>query len=192
MQLDAGDLAVAPRLRVRLGHVQLVVDVRVGRPGVRAERVQDLARELDVERAVQQHLARVGIGDESALVADDRRVHVEHRRDAPRALEHAARREEDVDPAPLDGAHRVDRPLRRAEGDAVEDRPVEIRRDRADGRRIEPGRQHRGVREAGYLPATAATYAATSFACWPLSSPAGMILPPLAIWRATRASSGLS
>ena len=157
MQLDAGDLAVAPRLRVRLGHVQLVVDVRVGRAGVRAERVQDLARELDVERTVQQHVARVGIGDEAALVADDRRVHVEHLRDAPRALEHPARREEDVDPAPLDGADRVDRPLRGAEGDAVEDRPVEIRRDRADRGRIEPGGSTEAVRETGYLPATAAT-----------------------------------
>ncbi len=91
VHLDPGDLGVADRLGVRLGDVQLVVDVGVRRARVWPERVQDLDGQIDLERRVQQHLTGVGVGDQATLVADDRRVHVELVRDPARALEHASR-----------------------------------------------------------------------------------------------------
>jgi len=164
VHLDAGDLGVADRLGVRLGDVQLIVDVGVRRACVRTERVQDLVGQLDLERGVQQHLARVGVGDEPSLVADDRAVYAELGRDAPRAPEHPPRREDDLDAGGLGGADRGDRARRGAEGHPVEDRPVEIGGDRPHRPRVEPGRQHRVVRTAVSavdqpppLPATAAT-----------------------------------
>ena len=109
MHVHAGDLRVADRLGVRLGDVQLVVDVCVGRAGMRAERVQDRDGEIDLERRVLQHLAGVGLGHEAALVADDRAVHADLVGDAPGALEHPPRGEDHMDAAGLGSAHRRDR-----------------------------------------------------------------------------------
>ena len=70
---DARDLRVAQGRLVLLPHVELVVDVEIRAPRVLlGHGAQDLARQRRVDRAVHEHLARHGIANERALVADER------------------------------------------------------------------------------------------------------------------------
>ena len=71
---DSQPLEARVRARVRglLGDVEPVVDVDVRREAVGEQRRDRLARDLELERLVEKELARPGIHDRSALVADDR------------------------------------------------------------------------------------------------------------------------
>ena len=66
--------AYAPRLRGHLGDVELVVDVAVEVEALGLDGVDRLARERERDRDVAQELAGTRVGDDGALVADDRIV----------------------------------------------------------------------------------------------------------------------
>ena len=93
--------------------------------------------------------------------------------------EHAAGRDQAGDAGRLGPCDRTGGAHRRLER-LIEHRAVEIHRDRAHGARVEARRQLQHVRSAGYLPATAATYAATFAASAPVTSFGGMGPPPTA------------
>ena len=112
-----------------LGHVQLVVDIAVDRPAL--ERRDRLARELERDRHVAEEPARGGLGDDRALVADDRLVDTGRVDVRLHRLEHAPGDDDDVDPL---GPHPGDRLARaRPELDVLRDqRAVEVAGERLD------------------------------------------------------------
>ena len=96
MERDVLEVRIRPRLGCRLGHVQLVADVRVQVHALGRDGLDRLARELQRDRHVAEERP-VGVGDDRALVADDRVVEPglgEVARDRP---VHAAGDDHDVD-----------------------------------------------------------------------------------------------
>ena len=74
-----------------LGDVELVVDVAVERVALGLHGGDRLARELERDRLVAQEAPADRIGDDRALVADDRILDPGRRRVRPHRPEHPAR-----------------------------------------------------------------------------------------------------
>ena len=137
--------------------VELVVHVHVRRDAERPERGDRLARDLEVERLVQEELARSRIDHGRALVAHDRLLERRLVEVAPHRPEHAAGRHQHVDARALRASDRGARA--RAElPSGADERPVEVRGERLDGA-AEP------IRKEAQPPVDDATNCATSAIC---------------------------
>ena len=91
--------AYRSREGVQLRHVQVVVDVAVDVHALLLERDERLAGELDVDRDVAQEPAAHRLGDEGALVADDRVVDAGPLRVRADGAEHPAGHDHERDAA---------------------------------------------------------------------------------------------
>ena len=125
VQREVLEAGVALGLRRHLGDVELVVDVAVDVEALRADGGDRLARELERDRLVAQELAGARVGDDGALVADDRVVDAGLLQVRPHRAEHAAGDDDHADPG---GAGAGDRRLRPRPERAVlpDQRPVEV------------------------------------------------------------------
>ena len=130
VELDPVQLGVLPRMR-RVGrNVELVVDVDVRRVALLGQRRDRLARELERQRLVPQPVP-VGVGDDGALVADDRRVEVRRLERLPHGLDHASGHDDDRNPGRLRTRKRRER-ARVERAVLPHERAVEVGRDDVD------------------------------------------------------------
>ena len=131
---EALEAGVGARVLGLLGHVEPVVDVDVRREPVRLQRRDRLPRDVELDRLVQEELARPRVDHGRALVADDRLAD-------PRPLEvrldraeHPARRDEDRDSGRLRPRDRGERPIAQHRT-PVDQRAVEVAGERLHGLR---------------------------------------------------------
>ena len=150
--------------------VELVVDVQFGEMPSDSSARDRLARDLELDRLVQEELARSRVDDGRALVADDRLVERRLVEVAPHRAEHAAGRDDHGDARALRARDRGARA--RAELPVpADERPVEVAGERLD-RAAEP------IRKEAQPPVDDATNCATSAICCGSSWSSNDGIPP--------------
>src|SRR6266852_2297469 len=167
MDLDVLKIGIRARLRRHLGDVELVVDVAVDVEPGRDDGVDRLECNRARDRNVAEELAAHRIGDDGALVADDRVVESGLDRVRPRRDEHASRDDDHVRARRADRGDRGAR-ARVEHGVLGDQRPVEIAGEGGDPAR-KVGRQLQ--QRYGVPPVAVTTYEATSAICWSVSWP---------------------
>ena len=165
------------RIRVRLGRlrgdVQLVVDIRVEVEARLDHGVHRLARGRQRDRDVPQEVPAEWIGDERALVADDRVVEARRPQERQHRLEHPAGDDDHVRPGRADALDRSARARPQHEVGADQG-AVEVDRERGD-----VAREARRQLDYGVPPVDFTTYAATSAICCAVSLPPNDGMTPL-------------
>ena len=121
MDVDLLETCVAFGLGRQMRDVELVAHVDVGRKPRLDDRGDRRARELELDRRVEQDAA-VGLGDECPLVADDRLAELGRLDHTARRLQHPPGRDDDVDPRLLGAAQRGERP-----GRTTRSSPIRVR-----------------------------------------------------------------
>ena len=109
MQIEVLEVGVLARLRRHLRDVELVVDVAVEAEAFRVDRGDRLARELERDRLVAQPAPARRLGDDGALVTDERIVEAGLERERSRRPEHPSGHEHDVDAGGVRRPQRVAR-----------------------------------------------------------------------------------
>src|SRR5436190_4254434 len=185
MHLEVLEGGVRVGGRCVLRHVELVVDVAVQRVPLGLDCRDRLARELERDRLVPKEAAADRVGDDRALIADDRVVDTRRLQIRAHRLEHPPGDDEHVDPRRSSGADGVTGPGPE-DGVLGDQRPVEIA-----GERLDAGRE---VGREGQPLVACTTYAATSAICFGLSWPekAGMGGLPFVTRLTTRSSGGFA
>src|SRR5207237_3973943 len=110
---------------------EVVVDVAVQAEALLVHGRDRLPRQLDRDRHVAEPAAAPRLGDDGALVADDRVVEAGLERVRPDRPEHPAGDEDDVDPGRARGGDRV-AGARVQEAVLADERAVEVARERVD------------------------------------------------------------
>jgi hypothetical protein len=139
VQVEVLELRVAARLVGHLGDVELVVDVAVQAEPFLVHGRDRLPRQVDRDRHVPEPAAARRLGDDGALVADDRVVEARLERVRADRPEHPAGDEDDVDSRRTGGGDRAPG-ARVQEGVFADEGAVEVARERVD-RAGEGGRE---------------------------------------------------
>ena len=133
MHLEVLERGVRLRLRCMFGDIQLVVDVAVQRVALGLDGGDRLAGELERDRHVPQELPADGVGDDRALVADDRVVDPGRLSVRPHRPEHPAGDQDHVD-ARRRARRRLPRGCAAGAPRPSDQRAVEVAGERLDAR----------------------------------------------------------
>src|SRR2546423_15710902 len=131
MELDVLEVGVASRLGRDLGDVELVLDVAVQPEAFVVDRPDRLAGGLERDGHMPQPPAALRLGDDRALVADDRVVEPGLERVRPHRPEHAPGHDYDMDARRPRGRDRTAR-AQAQEPVLGDQRPVEVAGERLD------------------------------------------------------------